>query len=69
MLEGWETVLKAFAALGPKKSRHPDDVVRGVAGPLNVAKGLAAEGWLFRSAATGYFVVTDMGMKLAATLP
>ena len=59
-------VLKSFAAQGLKVYRHPEDL-GPKAGTLLAAKQLAAEGWLHRSTATGYFAITEMGLKLAST--
>lgn len=58
-------VLRAFAALGPKTYRYPEDVVRG---SLPEAYQMAKDGLLHRNPATGYFAITEAGQDLAAAM-
>lgn len=67
-MNGWIEVLTAFAELGPKASRHPEDVCRRVPNAMAVARQLDAEGFLYRNPATGYFAVTDLGMEIYKAL-
>lgn len=61
----WTAVLRAFAGIGPKTYRFPDDLVRG---SLPVAYELARDGMLHRSPATGYFAITEQGVEMARAM-
>ena len=65
----WLHLLRAYAAIGEGKSRHPDDVGKRTAiACVPVAIGLAADGLLHRSPATHYCTITPAGLAMVKQL-
>lgn len=64
----WLAVLRAYAGLGLKVYRHPEDMCRRLPSALALAHEMAREGNMHRSPATGYFTITEAGMALVKQL-